>query len=39
MGGAAQNGHVWLCTKNHQFRETPAGATVCPIAIRGDRAL
>jgi hypothetical protein len=38
MGGAAQNGHVWLCTKNHQFRVTAAGTTVCAIAVRGDRA-
>jgi len=38
MGGAAQNGHVWSCAKNHQFRVTAAGATVYAIATRGDRA-
>jgi len=38
MSGPAQNGHVWSCTKNHQFRVTSAGATVCAIATRGDRA-
>jgi hypothetical protein len=38
MGGAAQDGHVWLCAKNHQFRVTSAGTTVCATAIRGDRA-
>jgi hypothetical protein len=38
MSGAAQNGHVWSCSKNHQFRVTAAGTTVCAIAIRGDRA-
>ena len=38
MGATAQNGHVWLCAKNHQFRVTAAGASVCAIATRGDRA-
>ena len=38
MTGAAQNGFVWLCAKNHQFRVTAAGTTACARAIRGDRA-
>jgi hypothetical protein len=38
MTGVAQNGLVWLCGKNHQFRVTAAGTTVCARAIRGDRA-
>jgi hypothetical protein len=38
MGVAAQDGHVWSCSKNHQFRVTSARAPVCAIAIRGDRA-
>lgn len=38
MNGPAQNGQVWTCAKNHQYRVTAAGATIGAIAIRGDRA-
>jgi hypothetical protein len=39
MIGAAQNGHVWACEKNHQYRVVAKGTTICATAIHGDRGV
>ena len=38
MSGPANGGRPWSCEKNHQFRVTSTGGSVCAIALRGDRA-